>query len=55
MKVYEVSWSIKLTRYITASSKQEAIDISYEMGDGGLDVDTYDMTPMKARVKRRPQ
>ena len=48
-KVYEVSWSIKLYRTITATSRQEAIDISYDLGDGGIDVDAYEMTPMKAR------
>jgi hypothetical protein len=46
--VYEVSWSIKLYRKVTATSRQEAIDISYDLGDGGIDAD-YEMTPMKAR------
>jgi len=48
-KAYEVSWTIKLTRWIEASNKAEAIEISEDMGNGGMEVDTYDITPMKAK------
>tara|TARA_Y100000310_G_C20139941_1_gene559791 strand:- start:204 stop:383 length:180 start_codon:yes stop_codon:yes gene_type:complete len=48
-KVYEVSWTIKMTRLIDADSKQEAIALSEEMGFMG-DEASFDTTPMKAKL-----
>jgi len=48
-KVFEVNWTIKLTRYIEASSKQEALEISEDMGNIG-DQASFESTPMRAKV-----
>ena len=48
-KVFEVNWTMKLTRYIEASSKQEALEISEDMGNVG-DQASFETTPMRAKV-----
>ena len=47
---YEVTWTIKLTRTITARSKREAVEISEEMGSGGIESPSpdYEISTMKA-------
>ena len=47
-KVFEVNWTVKLTRYIEASSKQEALEISEDMGN--VQYDEFEVTPMRAKV-----
>ncbi len=46
--VYEVTWTIRLTRRVEASSKREALEISEELGFFGDDA-VFDTTPMKAK------
>ena len=50
--VYEVSWTIKMTRLVGGYSKEEAIAISEEMGFMGDDA-SFDTTPMKAKIYAR--
>ena len=51
MKTYEVTWSIKLTRTIEAGSKREAVEISEDMGNAGVEnpAPDYEVSTMKAR------
>ncbi|MAH49253.1 hypothetical protein CMI37_25735 [Candidatus Pacearchaeota archaeon] len=64
MAEYEVKWTVKLryTRVIEADSKREAVEISYAMGDAGVELDCtggeygngyqYDVSQMKATRSR---
>jgi hypothetical protein len=67
MPEYEVTWTVKLryTRIIEANSKREAVEISYDRGDAGVELDCtggaggeygpgyqYDVSQMKARRSR---
>ena len=49
-KVFEVSWTAKFIRYIEASSKQEALEISEDMGI--VQYDESEVTPMRAKVSK---
>ena len=41
MAVYQVTWTAKVwfTRVIEADSRREAVEISEDMGDGGVEID----------------
>jgi len=52
MAQYEVSWTVKAwyTRVIEADSKQEALEVSNDMGDGGVEIHpTFAVSQMKAK------
>jgi hypothetical protein len=51
-KVFEVNWTVKFTRYIEACCKQEALEISEDMGSIGNDAEV-EMTPMRAKVAKQ--
>jgi hypothetical protein len=54
MAQYEVSWTIKAwyTRVIEADSKQKALEVSYDMGDGGVEIDYPDYTVSQMKAKK---
>ena len=53
MKKFEVTWTARIwyTRVIEASSRREAVEISEDMGNGGVEIDfpDYKVSTMKAR------
>lgn len=53
MAIYEVTWTTKLwfTRVIEANSRREAVEISEDMGEAGVEIDfpDYKCSTMKAR------
>ena len=54
MKKFEVTWTTKIwyTRDIEANSRREAVEISEDMGDAGVEIDfpDYKVSTMKARM-----
>ena len=54
MKKFEVTWTAKLwyTRVIEANSRREAVEISEDMGEAGVEIDfpDYKVSTMKARM-----
>ena len=54
MAQYEVKWTVKYlyTRSIEADSKQEALEVSQDMGDGGVEIEDYDYTVSQMRAKK---
>ena len=50
-KVFEVNWTVKFTRYIEACCKQEALEISEDMGN--VQYDEFEVNPMRAKVAKQ--
>ena len=50
-KVFEVNWTVKFTRYIEACCKQEALEISEDMGI--VQYDESEVSPMRAKVAKQ--
>ena len=54
MAQYEVNWTVKIryTRSIEADSKQEALEVSQDMGDAGVEIEYPDYTVSQMRAKK---
>ena len=54
MAQYEVSWTVKywFTRIIETDSKQEALEISEDMGNAGIEIDYPDYTISLMKAKK---
>ena len=55
--VYEVTWSVRLkyTRVIEAGSKREALEISEDMGNAGVELEDtdYSVSAMRAKLAKQ--
>ena len=54
MAQYEVRWTVKYlyTRLIEADNMGEALEISEDMGDGGVEIEYPDYTVSQMRAKK---